>query len=110
MEFKNKIDKNTLCKKDNFSRKDHIKVHILFKIAEINQKLKKQDKTYKYYEKIIEICNKYPKNENMILFKIQTLKKLNRPYRRLECIENLLKINPYNKTALFIIANSYKGE
>ena len=110
MEFKSKIDENILKEKKEFSRKDFMKVIVLFKIAKINHKLKKYNKTQKYYEKIIEICNKYPKNENMLLFKIKSLKRLNKTYKSLENIENLLKINPYNKAALFMIANSYKGE
>ena len=109
MEFKSNIDKNIL-QKNNFQRKDYLKVIALFKIAKMNCKLKKHDKNNKHYEKIIEICNKYPQNENMLLFKIKSLKKLNRPYRSLECIENLLKINPYSRPALFMIANIYKGE
>lgn len=110
MEFKRNIDENTLQEKNDFSRKDYVKVVALFKIAKIKAKLKRQNKNHKYYEKIIEICNKYPKNENMLLFKIKSLKKLNRSYRSLECIENLLKVNPYNQPALFMIAKVYKGE
>ena len=110
MEFKSNIDENTLQEKNDFSKKDYIKVVALFKIAKIRTKLKRQNKNHQYYEKIIEILNKYPKNENMLVFKIKSLKKLNRTYRSLECIENLLKVNPYNQPALFMIANVYQGE
>ena len=110
MEFKRNIDENILKENNDFSRKDFIKVIVLYKIAKITHKLKKYDKNQKYYEKIIEICNKYPKNEEMLVFKIKSLKRLNKPYKSLECIENLLKVNPYNQAALFMIAKSYKGE
>lgn len=110
MEIKSNIDENMSKEKNDFSRKDLMKVIALFKIAKINHKLEKHNKTKIYYEKIIEICNKYPKNESMLLFKIKSLKRLNRPYRTLECIENLFKINPYNQPALFMMASIYKGE
>lgn len=110
MEFKSNIDKNIIWGKDNLLRNDYVKVHILFKIAKIKDRLKKHDKNRKIYEKIIEICNKYPKNENMLIFKIKSLKKLNRTYRSLECIENLLEINPYNRPALLMIADICEGE
>lgn len=110
MEYKSNIDENMLKEKNSLSKKDLIKVIALFKIAKINHKLEKHNKTRICYEKIIEICNKYPKNENMLLFKIKSLKKLNRPYRTLECIENLFKINPYNQPALLMMASIYKGE
>lgn len=110
MEFKSNIYKNMILGKGNHLRKDYVKVHILFKIAEIKEKFRKHDKNRKIYEKIIEICNKHPKNEKMLIFKIKSLKKLNRTYRSLECIGNLLEINPHNLPALLMIAGICKGE
>ncbi|MBQ2636784.1 MAG: hypothetical protein IJG09_08845 [Methanobrevibacter sp.] len=92
------------------NKKDLIKISTLFKIARINHKLKNHSQSQKNYEKIIEICNKYPFSEDMLLLKILSLKKLNKSYKTLESIENLLKINPHNRPALFLIANIYKGD
>ncbi|MBQ9159757.1 MAG: hypothetical protein IJ122_00350 [Methanobrevibacter sp.] len=110
MEAKSNIDKNMLKEKNSFDRKDLLKVILLLKIASINNKLKRQKKYRKTHEKIIEICNRYPHNEKMLFYKIQSLRNLNKSYKSLECIEDLLKINPHNRPALFIIANIYEGE
>ncbi len=110
MEDKNNIGMSMLKEKNSFNRKDWLKVIFLLKIANINNRLKRQNKYRKNHEKIIEICNKYPHNEKMLFYKIQSLRNLNKSYKSLECIEDLLKINPHNRPALFIIANIYEGE
>jgi hypothetical protein len=56
------------------------------------------------HAKIVEICDRHPKNEKMMFFKIRSLKKLNKTYKTIEAIDELIKINPYNKKILFEIA------
>ena len=61
------------------------------------------------YEKIIRICDRHPKDEEMLVIKAESLKRLNRTYKFLECIEAILKINPNSIKALIEMAR-YLGE
>ena len=44
------------------------------------------------------------KSEDMLILKAKTMKECNKTYKFLECIEDVLKINPYNQQALKEIA------
>lgn len=48
-------------------------------------------------------------DEDVLVRRAQTLKRLGKTYKFLECIEDILKINPYNTDALIEIAD-YMGE
>lgn len=60
------------------------------------------------YERIIRICERYPNDENMLILKARTLKRLDKTYKFLECIEKVLKINPHNRQALLEMARYLK--
>lgn len=82
---------------------------ILFKIiGEIYLKMGYYETSREYHEKIIEICEKYPKSEDMLLLKIDSLTKLKKKYKSIECAGELLKINPYNTNALLKLSQYLK--
>ena len=62
------------------------------------------------HEEIIRICDEFPQDEEMMILKAKSLKELQKTYKFLECIENVLKINPYNCDALAEIAAYLKEE
>lgn len=62
-----------------------------------------------YHEKIIRICDRHPKDEEMLLVKAKSLKSLKKTYKFLECMDEILKINPYSITALVEMAK-YLGD
>lgn len=74
-------------------------------IANIYSMTNQKEKSARYHKNIIEICDKYPKNEKMLMFKIQSLNQLNKSYKSLETTNELLNINPYNMDALINIAS-----
>jgi hypothetical protein len=72
-------------------------------IAEIYSITNQQEKSEKYHRNIILLCDKYPKNERMLQFKIRSLNSLDKPYKSLETTNELLNMNPYNVHALINI-------
>lgn len=79
-------------------------------IAEIYALTKQTQKSERYHKTIIRICDRYPKNEMMLIFKLESLNCLNRTYKSLEITNDLIKLNPYNAVALINIANHLKEE
>ncbi len=77
-------------------------------IAEIYEITKQYEKSKKYHENILEICDAYPKNEEILQYKIQSLNYLNKSYKSLETTNELLNLNPNNITALFNIVRYLK--
>jgi tetratricopeptide (TPR) repeat protein len=77
-------------------------------IAQIYEITKQHQKSEKYHENIIRICEKYPKNEEMLTIKIQSLNCLKRPYKSLETTKELLNLNPNNLPALLNIIRYLK--
>ena len=74
-------------------------------IAEVYEITKQHDKSEKYHKIIIRICEKYPKNERMLAFKIHSLNSLKKPFKALETTNELLNLNPYNMAALLNLAD-----
>ena len=62
------------------------------------------DNEKRYHKKIISICDNYPRDEEMLILKAESLKYLKKSYKLLECLESILKINPNNNYALYEIA------
>lgn len=77
-------------------------------IADIYNATGQYGKSKKYYETIIDICEKHPKNEKMLIMKINSLNHLKKSYKSLETTNELLNLNPYNIDALINIANHIK--
>ena len=75
-------------------------------IADIYNATRQYGKSVKYHKSIIEICEKYPKNERMLILKINSLNYLKKSYKSLETTNELLNLNPYNIDALINIANN----
>ena len=74
--------------------KDKIQLKILLKMTRFS----------KPNEKIIGICERYPKDEKLLMIKITSLKVLKKDYKTLECVHELAKLNPYNPQVLKIIS------
>ena len=72
-------------------------------IAEVYEMTKQNKKAEKYHINIIKLCDRHPKNEKMLQYKIRSLNKLNRPYKSLETTNELLNINPNSLQALLNI-------
>ena len=79
-------------------------------IAEVYEITKQNEKSRKYHKNIIKICDKFPKNEKLLQYKIHSLNRLNKPYKSLETTNELLNLNPDNMAALFNIAKHIQGE
>jgi tetratricopeptide (TPR) repeat protein len=79
-------------------------------IAEVYEITKQNEKSLKYHKNIIKICDKFPKNEKFLQYKMHSLNRLNKPYKSLETTNELLNLNPNNLAALFNIAKHIKGE
>lgn len=62
----------------------------------------------KDFKEIINICNQYPNDEEMLIIKAKSLKRLEKPHQSLKCLKKLLKINPYNLDALIEISHFLK--
>lgn len=73
-------------------------------IADIYHVTKQSEKSEKYHKCIIEICEKYPKNEKILTFKLISLNYLKKSYKSLETTNELLNINPNNIDAIINIA------
>lgn len=78
-------------------------------IAKIYDITEQKEKSEKYHNIIIAICDKYPKNEEMLIYKISSLNYLNKSYKSLETTNELLNLNPYNLIALINIAEHLRG-
>ena len=79
-------------------------------IAELYKITNQQEKSEKYHKNIIRICEKYPKDEEMLQFKIHSLNSLDKPYKSLETTNELLTINPFNIPALLNIADYLRSD
>lgn len=79
-------------------------------IAKIYSATNQNEKSEKYHKIIIEICEKYPKNERILTLKLQSLTYLKKSYKSLETTNELLNLNPNNITALINIAEYLKEE
>nr|WP_294999625.1 hypothetical protein [uncultured Methanobrevibacter sp.] len=77
-------------------------------IAHIYEVTKQSKKSKRYHINIIKICDKHPKDEKILQYKIHSLNRLNKTYKSLETTTELLKINPHNLIALFNIAKHIK--
>ena len=73
-------------------------------IAEIYDLTKQCEKCEKYHHYILKLCDKHPKNEIVLQYKINSLNRLKKSYKSLETTNELLKLNPNNIMALFNIA------
>ena len=61
-----------------------------------------------YHKQIINLCDRYPHDEEMMVLKAKSLKYLEKRYKLLECLEEILRTNPNNLQALCEIANYLK--
>ena len=87
------------------SKNDFENILRMNEIADIYNATGQYSKSKKYHKSIIEICEKHPKNEKMLMMKINSLNYLNKSYKSLETTNELLNLNPYNIEALINIAN-----
>ena len=79
-------------------------------IANIYSLTKQPEKSENYHKIIIKLCDRHPKSEEMLTFKIQSLNQLKKTYKTLEAIKELLNLNPYNINALLNIASFLKEQ
>ena len=77
-------------------------------IAKIYRITKQYKKCEKYHKNIIMLCDRHPKNETVLAFKIKSLNYLEKSYKSLETTNELLNINPNNIHGLINIANHLK--
>ena len=77
-------------------------------IAEIYKITNQNDKYEKYHRHIIRICDRTPKDEKILQYKIHSLNCLGKHYKSLETTNELLNINPYNMGALLNIIKHMK--
>lgn len=77
-------------------------------IARVYEMTRQNRKAQKYHQNIINLCDRHPKNETLLQYKINSLNQLNKPYKSLETIKELLNLNPNNATALFNIIKYLK--
>ena len=82
----------------------------MIEIAELYGITNQKEKSEKYLKNIIRICDEFPKDEEMLQFKIHSLNLLNKPYKSLETTNELLNLNPYNLSALFNIAAHLRSD
>lgn len=92
------------------SNNDFENIHRMKEIADIYHATKQVEKSEKYHRSIIEICERYPKNEKMLTYKLQSLNYLKKPYKSLETTNELLNINPNNIDAIINIAEHLMEE
>ena len=85
----------------NKSNIDFENIMRMNEIAEVYKMTKQNKKAEKYHTNIIKLCDRHPKNEKMLQYKIRSLNQLNRPYKSLETTNELLNINPNSLIALF---------
>ncbi|WP_405297952.1 hypothetical protein [Methanobrevibacter sp.] len=77
-------------------------------IAQVYEMTKQNKKAENYHRNIIKLCDRHPKNEMMLQYKIHSLNQLNKPYKSLETTNELLNLNPNNIIALFNILKYLK--
>lgn len=79
-------------------------------IAEIYRLTKQNEKYEKYHMNIVKICDRLPKDEKILQYKIHSLNCLGKAYKSLETTHELLSINPYNIGALLnIMKHMHEG-
>lgn len=83
-------------------------INRLSEIAEVYEITKQSEKSARYHKNIIKLCDKFPKNEKILQYKMKSLNCLNKPYKSLETTDELLSLNPNNMEALFNIARHMK--
>ena len=93
--------------KSNINMED---ISRMIEIAEIYSITNQKEKSEEYLKRIIEICDKTPRNEDMLQIKMHSLNLLNKPYKSLQTTNELLNLNPYNLSALFNIAAHLRGD
>lgn len=79
-------------------------------IIEIYSITNQKEKSERYLKNIILICDRFPKDERMLQFKIRSLNLLNKPYKSLEATGELLNLNPYSMTALLNIVGYLRSD
>ncbi|WP_405306991.1 hypothetical protein [Methanobrevibacter sp.] len=72
-------------------------------IAEVYEMTRQNKKAETYHINIIKLCDRNPKNEKLLQYKIHSLNQLNKPYKSLETTNELLNLNPNSLIALFNI-------
>ncbi|WP_405264948.1 hypothetical protein [Methanobrevibacter sp.] len=77
-------------------------------IAQVYEMTKQNKKAENYHRNIIKLCDRHPKNEMMLQYKIHSLNQLNKPYKSLETTNELLNLNPNNIIALVNILKYLK--
>lgn len=82
----------------------------MMEIAEVYGITNQKEKSEEYLKNVILICDRFPKNEEMLQLRIQSLNLLNKPYKALETTDTLLSLNPYSIPALFNIANYLRSD
>ena len=93
--------------KSNIEIEDIIR---MLKTAQLYSITGQMEKSESYLKIIIQICDRFPKNEEMLQFKIHALNLLDKPYKSLETTNELLNLNPYSLPALFNIAAHMRSE
>ena len=77
-------------------------------IAQVYEMTKQNKKAENYHRNIIKLCDRHPKNEMMLQYKIHSLNQLNKSYKSLETTNELLNLNPNNIIALVNILKYLK--
>ena len=77
-------------------------------IAQVYEMTKQNKKAENYHRNIIKLCDRHPKNEMMLQYKIHSLNQLNKSYKSLETTNELLNLNPNNLIALVNILKYLK--
>lgn len=88
---------------ENESNIDFENIRRMNEIAQVYEITKQNKKAQKYHRNIIRLCDRHPKNERLLQYKIHSLNQLNKPYKSLETTNELLNLNPNNMVALFNI-------
>lgn len=94
----------------NESNIDFENIKRMTEIAQVYEITKQSKKAKKYHKNIIKLCDKHPKDEKLLQYKIHSLNRLNKPYKSLETTNELLNLNPNNQMALFNIIKFLKGK
>jgi hypothetical protein len=77
-------------------------------IAEVYEITRQGEKSARYHRVIIMLCDRFPKNEELLQYKIQSLNRLDKSYKSLETTDELLDLNPNSMAALINIARHIK--
>lgn len=89
---------------ENKSNTQFENIQRMREIAQVYEITKQNEKSEKYHKNIVKMCDRYPKNERMLQYKIHSLNSLKKSYKSLETTTELLKLNPKNIIALLNIA------